>query len=105
MTYSRDRRDHCLLHTMAPTPIAVIFGAGPGLAASLARALAPTHALMLLSRSLPGSLPKLAGFDTGRPNTRSQIRWITSYAAGRIQGYGEEMAWCKRGSRCIQCRR
>jgi NAD(P)-dependent dehydrogenase (short-subunit alcohol dehydrogenase family) len=41
------------------TPIAVIFGAGPGLAASLARALAPTHALMLLSRSLPGSLPKL----------------------------------------------
>jgi NAD(P)-dependent dehydrogenase (short-subunit alcohol dehydrogenase family) len=41
------------------TPIAVIFGAGPGLAASLARALAPTHALMLLSRSLPVSLPKL----------------------------------------------
>lgn len=43
---------------MAPR-IAVIFGAGPGLAASVARALAPTHALMLLSRSLPGSLPKL----------------------------------------------
>lgn len=41
------------------TPIAIIFGAGPGLAASLARALAPTHVLMLLSRSLPGSLPKL----------------------------------------------
>ena len=40
-------------------PIAVIFGAGPGLAASIARTLAPTHALMLLSRSLPGSLPKL----------------------------------------------
>jgi len=39
--------------------IAVIFGAGPGLAAGLARALAPTHSLMLLSRSLPGSLPKL----------------------------------------------
>lgn len=39
--------------------IAVIFGAGPGLAASIARALAPTHSLMLLSRSLPGSLPKL----------------------------------------------
>jgi NAD(P)-dependent dehydrogenase (short-subunit alcohol dehydrogenase family) len=43
---------------MSP-PIAVIFGAGPGLAASIARALAPTHALLLLSRSLPGSLPKL----------------------------------------------
>ena len=41
------------------THIAVIFGAGPGLAASVARALAPTHSLMLLSRSLPGSLPKL----------------------------------------------
>lgn len=39
--------------------IAVIFGAGPGLAAGLARALAPTHSLFLLSRSLPGSLPKL----------------------------------------------
>jgi NAD(P)-dependent dehydrogenase (short-subunit alcohol dehydrogenase family) len=74
MTYSRDRRyeyhdyqPHPLrvlyMHqspTMkGSTPIAVIFGAGPGLAASLARALAPTHALMLLSRSLPGSLPKL----------------------------------------------
>lgn len=41
------------------TRIAVIFGAGPGLAASVARALSPTHSLMLLSRSLPGSLPKL----------------------------------------------
>lgn len=41
------------------TRIAVIFGAGPGLAASIARALTPTHSLMLLSRSLPGSLPKL----------------------------------------------
>lgn len=41
------------------TRIAVVFGAGPGLAASIARALAPTHSLMLLSRSLPGSLPKL----------------------------------------------
>jgi NAD(P)-dependent dehydrogenase (short-subunit alcohol dehydrogenase family) len=67
MTYSRDRRyeyqPHLYMHQSPPmkgsTPIAVIFGAGPGLASSLARALAPTHALMLLSRSLPGSLPKL----------------------------------------------
>jgi NAD(P)-dependent dehydrogenase (short-subunit alcohol dehydrogenase family) len=43
---------------MAPK-IAIIFGAGPGLAAGLARSLAPTHSLFLLSRSLPGSLPKL----------------------------------------------
>jgi NAD(P)-dependent dehydrogenase (short-subunit alcohol dehydrogenase family) len=41
------------------TPIAVIFGAGPGLAASITRALSPTHALVLLSRSLPESLPTL----------------------------------------------
>lgn len=38
--------------------IAVILGTGPGLSASLARALSPTHSL-LLSRSLPESLPKL----------------------------------------------
>lgn len=39
--------------------IAVIFGAGPGLGAALAQALSKTHSLLLLSRSLPGSLPKL----------------------------------------------
>lgn len=39
--------------------IAVIIGAGPGLGAALARAFAPTHSLLLISRSLPGSLPKL----------------------------------------------
>lgn len=39
--------------------IAVILGTGPGLSASLARALSPTHSLLLLSRSLPESLPKL----------------------------------------------
>lgn len=39
--------------------IAVIIGAGPGLGASVAQALSSTHSLLLLSRSLPGSLPKL----------------------------------------------
>ncbi|WOO84202.1 putative oxidoreductase [Vanrija pseudolonga] len=39
--------------------IAVIWGAGPGTGASIARALAKTHHLVLLSRSLPGSLPLL----------------------------------------------
>lgn len=39
--------------------IAVIFGAGPGTGGALARALLPTHSLLLLSPSLPGSLPKL----------------------------------------------
>ncbi|ORY30397.1 hypothetical protein BCR39DRAFT_152090 [Naematelia encephala] len=39
--------------------IAIIIGAGPGLGSSIARALLPTHSLVLLSRSLPGSLPKL----------------------------------------------
>ena len=41
------------------TRIAVILGVGPGLSASIARALSPTHNLLLLSRSLPGSLPGL----------------------------------------------
>ena len=39
--------------------IAVILGAGPGLSSSLATALSKTHNLLLLSRSLPGSLPSL----------------------------------------------
>ena len=39
--------------------IAVIIGAGPGLGASLAQALSKTHSLLLLSRSLPESLPRL----------------------------------------------
>ena len=39
--------------------IAIILGAGPGLAASLSTALSATHNLILLSRSLPGSLPSL----------------------------------------------
>ena len=39
--------------------IAVVLGAGPGLGAAVARALAPTHSLLLLSRSMPGSLPSL----------------------------------------------
>ncbi|WVQ76005.1 hypothetical protein IAR50_005641 [Cryptococcus sp. DSM 104548] len=39
--------------------IAVILGVGPGLATSLASSLSPTHSLLLLSRSLPTSLPKL----------------------------------------------
>ena len=39
--------------------IAVIIGAGPGLWASLAQSLSKTHSLLLLSRSLPESLPKL----------------------------------------------
>ncbi|GFZ47727.1 hypothetical protein JCM24511_05474 [Saitozyma sp. JCM 24511] len=40
--------------------IAVIFGAGPGLGAALAQSLgSSTHNVLLLSRSLPGSLPKL----------------------------------------------
>ena len=39
--------------------VAVIFGAGAGTGASIARAFAKTHSVFLLSRSLPGSLPKL----------------------------------------------
>ena len=39
--------------------IAVIIGAGPGLGVGLAQSLASTHSLLLLSRSLPGSLPQL----------------------------------------------
>jgi NAD(P)-dependent dehydrogenase (short-subunit alcohol dehydrogenase family) len=39
--------------------IAVIFGAGPGVGGALARCLLPTHSLLLLSRSLPSSLPSL----------------------------------------------
>jgi NAD(P)-dependent dehydrogenase (short-subunit alcohol dehydrogenase family) len=40
--------------------IAAIFGAGPGLGAALAESLgSSTHNVLLLSRSLPGSLPKL----------------------------------------------
>jgi len=39
--------------------IAVIFGAGPGTGAALARLLSQTHSLLLLSPSLPKSLPKL----------------------------------------------
>ncbi|WRT64755.1 uncharacterized protein IL334_001689 [Kwoniella shivajii] len=39
--------------------IAVILGVGPGLSTSIAKALSPTHSLLLLSRSLPDSLPKL----------------------------------------------
>ena len=39
--------------------IAIILGAGPGLGASVARALGKTHSVLLLARSLPGSLPSL----------------------------------------------
>ncbi|KAK4687778.1 hypothetical protein P7C73_g2336, partial [Tremellales sp. Uapishka_1] len=39
--------------------IAVIIGAGPGLGAALAASLGATHSLLLMSRSLPGSLPGL----------------------------------------------
>ncbi|WVQ98077.1 hypothetical protein IAU59_005199 [Kwoniella sp. CBS 9459] len=39
--------------------VAVILGVGSGLSRSIAVALAPTHSLVLLSRSLPDSLPKL----------------------------------------------
>ncbi|WWC86890.1 uncharacterized protein L201_001769 [Kwoniella dendrophila CBS 6074] len=39
--------------------IAVILGVGPGLSASIAKKLSSTHSLLLLSRSLPDSLPKL----------------------------------------------
>jgi len=39
--------------------VAVIIGAGPGLGGALAQALSKTHHLLLLSRSLPGSLPAL----------------------------------------------
>ncbi|OCF32592.1 short-chain dehydrogenase [Kwoniella heveanensis BCC8398] len=39
--------------------VAVILGVGSGLSRSIAVALAPTHSLLLLSRSLPDSLPKL----------------------------------------------
>ncbi|WWC59475.1 uncharacterized protein I303_102031 [Kwoniella dejecticola CBS 10117] len=46
--------------------IAVIIGAGPGLAASIAKSLSTTHSLLLLSRSLPDSLPKL-NLPTGIP--------------------------------------
>ena len=38
---------------------AIICGAGPGLGAALAQRLSSTHHLLLLSRSLPGSLPNL----------------------------------------------
>ncbi|WVR04641.1 hypothetical protein IAU60_001652 [Kwoniella sp. DSM 27419] len=44
---------------MSTRRIAVILGVGPGLSTSIAKALAPTHSLLLLSRSLPDSLPKL----------------------------------------------
>ncbi|CAK9782473.1 NAD(P)-binding protein [Cutaneotrichosporon oleaginosum] len=43
-----------------PPPIALIYGAGPGTGAAIARALAPTHALLLMSRSLPQSISRLA---------------------------------------------
>lgn len=39
--------------------IAVIIGVGPGLGASLAQALSETHSVLILSRSLPGTLPRL----------------------------------------------
>ena len=39
--------------------IAVILGAGPGMGAALATRFAKTHSLLLLSRSLPGSFPRL----------------------------------------------
>ncbi|WWD00599.1 hypothetical protein V866_007534 [Kwoniella sp. B9012] len=39
--------------------IAVILGVGPGLSTSIAKSLSTTHSLVLLSRSLPDSLPKL----------------------------------------------
>lgn len=42
-----------------PRKIAVILGTGPGLATSIASLLTPTHSLVLLSRSLPGSLSSL----------------------------------------------
>ncbi|KAL1406522.1 hypothetical protein Q8F55_008227 [Vanrija albida] len=45
--------------TAAAERIAVIWGAGPGTGANIARALAKTHHLVLLSRSLPASLPAL----------------------------------------------
>ncbi|BEJ12867.1 hypothetical protein CspHIS471_0300410 [Cutaneotrichosporon sp. HIS471] len=41
-------------------PIAVIYGAGPGTGAAIARALAPTHSLLLMSRSLPQTLGRLS---------------------------------------------
>ncbi|ODN79677.1 hypothetical protein L202_03608 [Cryptococcus amylolentus CBS 6039] len=42
-----------------PRKIAVILGVGPGLATAVASSLSPTHSLLLLSRSLPTSLPNL----------------------------------------------
>ncbi|WWD21513.1 hypothetical protein CI109_105999 [Kwoniella shandongensis] len=39
--------------------IAVILGVGPGLSASIAKTLSSTHSILLLSRSLPSSLPSL----------------------------------------------
>lgn len=39
--------------------IAVILGVGPGLSASIARKLTATHNLVLLSRSMPDSFPRL----------------------------------------------
>jgi len=39
--------------------IAVIIGAGPGLGATLAQTLSKTHSLLILARSLPGSLSSL----------------------------------------------
>lgn len=47
-----------ILHTIMRR-IAVIMGAGPGVGAAVATNLSKTHSLLLLSRSLPGSLPKL----------------------------------------------
>ncbi|WVQ83233.1 hypothetical protein IAT38_005372 [Cryptococcus sp. DSM 104549] len=44
----------------APRKLAVILGVGPGLSTSIASLLSPTHSLVLLSRSLPGSLPSLS---------------------------------------------
>jgi NAD(P)-dependent dehydrogenase (short-subunit alcohol dehydrogenase family) len=55
---------------MSPRKIAVILGAGPGLGSSLAKALIPTHSLLLLSRSLPSSLPKLGSEISNLPSDR-----------------------------------
>jgi NAD(P)-dependent dehydrogenase (short-subunit alcohol dehydrogenase family) len=51
-------------------PIAIILGAGPGLGAALARSLSSTHSLLLLSRSLPSSLPRLGKEITSLPHDR-----------------------------------
>ncbi|ORX33888.1 hypothetical protein BD324DRAFT_181550 [Kockovaella imperatae] len=39
--------------------VAVIIGAGPGTGAAIAQRFSATHSILVLSRSLPGSLPKL----------------------------------------------